>query len=54
MKVEEEVSKWNLHQTSALKFGERILHGILTKLWCQSLVKGSYVDFSPNFNVEVW
>jgi hypothetical protein len=29
---------WNPHQTSTLKFGERILDGILTKLQHQSLV----------------
>jgi len=54
MKVEEEVPRWTPHQTSASKFGERIIHGILTKLWHQSLVRGSYVDSSPNFGAEVW
>ncbi len=36
MKVEEEVPRWTLHQTSASNFSER------------------YMEFSPNFGVEVW
>jgi hypothetical protein len=54
MKVEEEIPRWNPHKTSTLKFGERIINGILTKLQHQSLVKGSYVDSSPNFGVKLW
>jgi hypothetical protein len=32
------VPKLESHQTSTPKFGERIQHGNVTKLWCQSLV----------------
>ncbi len=35
------VPRWNPHQTLASKFGEKILHEILTKLQHQSLVSGS-------------
>lgn len=44
---------WNPHQTLTLKFGERFLHGIFTKLQHQSLVKGSYVETPGNFGIKV-
>jgi hypothetical protein len=32
---------------------EKFQHGIPTKLWCQSLVKDTYVELSPNFGNKV-